>query len=800
MSLLVPKDVFEHNPAHVQNIGSSSKGVQNVFKGDNNTQNVFMECQVKRGNAKGEEILKRLKTLPYRDRKDRNPDRVSGTCEWFVAHKFFQEWQKSKSSRMLWVSADPGCGKSVLAKYLVDSVLKSTESRTTCYFFFKDDFDDQRSVVSALCCILHQLFKQKRILLSDPIFEQFETEGESIFSSFIELWDALISAVENKDAGEIICILDAFDECEDHGRSQLAQALCKLYGIRRNFNLKFLLTSRPYGGIRRDFQPLHALELPIIHLRGEGDVEMEKISREIDIFINDRVQNIGAQLNLRRDEQDLLLRRLISVPNRTYLWVYLTLDLIKSDIGIDKAGIVKATSHLPNTVDEAYDRILSKSRNSEEARKILHIVVAAARPLTLREMNFALDLREYHRSYSDLDLKSEGRFHEYVRDICGLFVTINDSRIYLLHQTAKEFLVRNDPSTPPKRVPGDLKWKHSLQLQTSHRILAEICIWHLLFIDFETHPLSEKGMLSQYVDGHVFLDYSANHWTTHVLESHIQDNNPLAQSILRICDVNSKRCLTWFRIYWTSTSTDFPERFTTLMIASYFGLEIVVNHLLRMGGINLNSKDATYERSALSWAAGNGFDAVVKLLIKGTDYSLKSIVKLPFRKRAEVDSVDRYGRTPLSYAVWKGNATVVKLLLKAGAKVDLTDEIGGTPLSYAVSSRHEAIVKLLLKGRTQVDSEDKLSKALLCSAAVKGHEAVVKLLLDTGRVDVNVTDDGGWTPLMGAARGGHEAVVKLLLDTGRVDVNVKDAGGRTPLSEAARRGHEAVVKLLQSRR
>src|SRR6266404_1015371 len=137
--------------------------------------------------AKEMDILRRLDKSPYRDRKDRNPDRIPGTCEWFVAHKLFRDWQESESSRMLWVSADPGCGKSVLAKYLVDSVLATTESRTICYFFFKDDFEDQRSIVCALCCILRQLFLQKRMLLSEKIFEQFEMGGERFTSSFNEL-------------------------------------------------------------------------------------------------------------------------------------------------------------------------------------------------------------------------------------------------------------------------------------------------------------------------------------------------------------------------------------------------------------------------------------------------------------------------------------------------------------------------------------------------------------------------------------------------------------------------------------
>jgi ankyrin repeat domain-containing protein 50 len=128
--------------------------------------------------AKEMEILNALDKSPYGDRKDRNPDRIEGICEWFVDHELFRDCKESRSSRMLWVSADPGCGKSVLAKYLVDSVLSTTESRTACYFFFKDDLEDQRTVVNALCCILHQLFMQKGILLSEAVLKRFNVDGE----------------------------------------------------------------------------------------------------------------------------------------------------------------------------------------------------------------------------------------------------------------------------------------------------------------------------------------------------------------------------------------------------------------------------------------------------------------------------------------------------------------------------------------------------------------------------------------------------------------------------------------------
>ena len=702
---------------------------------------------------------------------------------------------------MLWVSADPGCGKSVLVKYLVDSILPTTDFRTVCYFFFKDDFEDQRNVVSALCCILRQLFLKKRSLLSDTLLDKFEIDGETFISSFNEVWDTLINVAEDESAGEIICLLDAIDECENQGRSKLAQKLCQLYATKRNFNLKFLLTSRPYSGIRRGFQPLKIQGLPMIHLSGESDVEIEKISREIDVFIRARVQDIGIRLKLSHHEQDLLLEKLLCVPNRTYLWVYLTLDLIESDIDIDNSSIREPTSRLPETVDEAYDRILSKSCNSNNARKILHIIVAAARPLTLREMGLAFVLQESHQSYDDLELESklgaEDRFREKVRDVCGLFVTIIDSRLYLLHQTAKEFLVQNDTANSSEGVHMDLKWKQLLRPQESHRILTEICIWHLLLEDFENGPLGKDRSLSQYVEDHIFLDYSAKHWAAHFRELEIEVQGAMTQSILRICEMSSRRCLTWFRIYWTSTNTEFPQGFTSLMMVSHFGLSTAVKHMLKMDGINLNSRDNTYGRSALSWAAGKGFGNVVKLLINdGNNGNLgRRVFKLFLGKIAEIDLKDRYGRTPLSYAVWIGNVAVVELLIKAGARANSKDEIGGTPLSYALCNRDKKVIEVLLKGDTQANLEDS-SKKLLFSAAEKGHEDVVRLLLDIGKTDLDAIDGGHRTPLFWAARNGHETIVKLLLATGKVNVNAKDSDSWTALSGATEGGHKDIVKLL----
>jgi ankyrin repeat domain-containing protein 50 len=130
--------------------------------------------------------------------------------------------------------------------------------------------------------------------------------------------------------------------------------------------------------------------------------------------------------------------------------------VIQNSVNITRGSIREDISKIPKTVDEAYDKILYRSRDFEKAKKLLYIIVVAARPLSLQEMALALAIKENHQLYNDLELEPEGRFCNTVRELCGLFVTIIDSKIYLLHQTAREFLVRKEslhPANPPEHIP-----------------------------------------------------------------------------------------------------------------------------------------------------------------------------------------------------------------------------------------------------------------------------------------------------------------------------------------------------------
>lgn len=72
---------------------------------------------------------------------------------------------------------------------------------------------------------------------------------------------------------------------------------------------------------------------------------------------------------------------------------------------------------------------------------------------------------------------------------------------------------------------------------------------------------------------------------------------------------------------------------------------------------------------------------------------------------------------------------------------------------------------------------------------------ILIFLFVLGKLDVNVTDSKGQTPLFITAKLGYTDSAKILLDAGS-DCNVRCAGCQTPVIAAAMEDHLNVVKVL----
>jgi hypothetical protein len=245
--------------------------------------------------------------------------------------------------------------------------------------------------------------------------------------------------------------------------------------------------------------------------------------------------------------------------------------------------------------------------------------------------------------------------------------------------------------------PDTRTWKHSLALQHSNTLMAKVCVSYRLFSIFERAPLKIEttasgsivhSIVDQYCNMHCFLNYAAKDFAAHFRQATIKGQTALLESTLKVCDTQSNRFLTWFRVYWITmnSSSEYPPGVTDLMIGSHFGLEVVVRQLLEEGA-EVAIEDSC-GRIALHWAASYGHETVVRLLLE---------------KEANVNSEDSFGETPLCGAVRSTNEGVVRALLCNGADPYSRSKDGETLLAVAMRLRNEVVVNLLTKSAHLID-------------------------------------------------------------------------------------------------
>ncbi|KAE8450749.1 hypothetical protein EG329_005662 [Mollisiaceae sp. DMI_Dod_QoI] len=578
----------------------------------------------------------------------------------------------------------------------------------------------------------------------------------------------------------------------------------------------------------------------------------QHVSPDIHRFIDAKVDELSTH---RQYSEPLRIRIKEAFRNRaqgTFLWVGIVAKALRN---YKPTEVEDALDYFPSGLNELYSRLLLQIPvdRRDIAAKILRWVVLAVRPLTLSELSTAVDIAgNVSSAFSSTEVMRDQVSH------CGYFLTIkkrkkegkdvkiDEDEVGLIHQSAKDYLLRETPNSNAQleffRVKEDIG---NLEITSK-------CLKYL-----QDGALANGKVDLRRDTAHLkafpFLEYAVMHWPEHARS--LDRSEDIFDLSLPFYHEKSSSRMAWLETYRHRNHIHCnPESFSLLHLVSHFGIlpiaekillekswkarlklkfklngqdgfgstplllatvaghEAMVQLLLR-NGANIEARNGN-GMTALFWAAGFEYESMLRLLlanggnievrdeegqtalIRATQCRQEAVVRLLLEKGANIEARDKRGQTALMYAAMSGEEAAVRFLLSKGANIKAArDEEGDTAFTRAAWYGHEAVVRLLLEKGADIENRDKIlgETALVCVAR-QGHDAVMQLLLEKG-ANMEATGKDEQTALIWAAQKGHEAVVRLLLEKS-VNVEARDKKGRTALTWAAEKEHEAAVRLL----
>ena len=788
----------------------------------------------------------------YDESKEMIPSLVEGTCHWFLDQPDYKNWLYNPGGCLL-VSADPGCGKSVLAKHILEHELPHEDaSRVVCYFFFKDQI--QNTFAMALSALLHQLLQKTKDMFKH-LLPLYKTDGAKMTGNSAGLSEALLKMLSDSKIQPVIFILDALDECRDNDVEKLLEWIARINKLDESTTRhKFLLTSRPYQEIINQFGRMKGS----LYVHIPGNDKSKEISEEVNLVIKYRCQKLYEDGRIYEDARDKLLSKLLAQPHNTYLFVYLVFK------ELEKQGHYKQTKKelerrlrdLPDSVDQAYENILNRNTKGDGVSRnnvvrLLSVMLSANRPLKVGEIQCAvkMDFQDSLLHHEDLDLEDTFDFRNKLRDWCGLFVQIdNEDQVTFLHQTAREFLL-------PKagEIVGSVQalktWAHSITLVEAHALLATICITYLSLKDFdqsvkanlpherdkETEVITsaivsevaqqenaqdrfdelrsqhrtEESWRMEMSERYPFLRYAAMEWNYHFIEGHCDKTLETVDSALALYRENTAHFSTWTKVAgvlptWElhQLPGDFQQPRPFILAASIsqpifrrlvsvhdFHLDISLNEAALMIAIRKRHED----NAMLLLEHGVNPNCQGRYAITALSdcvyNSLKSVTAYLLEHGVRIDA------SALCAASSQADLYFLVAFLERNVDVNVTDFAGYSPLYFAAEYNSIKAVDLLLEHHAEINVRSvKGGFTALHVAESRGHLTIAQKLLDHG-IDINRQSKLGCTALLLAGHGGRLKSVRLLLEN-HAEVDVVDYEGDTALKCAAGNGHREVVEIL----
>ena len=310
-------------------------------------------------------------------------------------------------------------GKTVLASFIIDHMQLYHPHIMTCFFFWDDKYALQINTVALLRGILFQIFHHRQNLSTHALTSWRETAGKA-FEEPSVLWRICTACFDDPLLGELVCVLDAVDECQTSERRQLMTWIAQYFKNRPpNTNrVKFILTSRP------EITMSDILDDSTIRIKLEIRTDRDWLSVDIENFIDHEIKTLPALRNLTEASRMRLRDRLVQNADMTFLWASLVLQKIPLEVQLSEDGFATMLSRIPDRLEQLYRDILMliPPENRDNSRKMLSILTMAQNPLSQQELQECWAVEQHHVSVSHMISNQVPDIRRTVALLCGQFV------------------------------------------------------------------------------------------------------------------------------------------------------------------------------------------------------------------------------------------------------------------------------------------------------------------------------------------------------------------------------------------
>jgi ankyrin repeat protein len=518
------------------------------------------------------------------------------------------------------------------------------------------------------------------------------------------VWKIICEACSRIPQQEVICIIDALDECSEFSRKRFIDMMLSTFMVpsakKTAGFLKVLVTSRPWLEIEEQFGPDSS-----IRLRGED--ETNALNNDIGMVVEHRIKDFKTRGILSTMTGEVVKRILNEKADGTFLWISLVLESIISLKSYTPSAIESRLTGIPKDLDALYARALPESddnTDAEKSRKLLSILLAATRPLELGEIGICLSLNSTTTKLCHME--EEPNIDRAVKGFGGFFIRIANKKVSLVHQTAREYLLRNNGATPDKF------WKHSISNFESNLTLAWSCLQFLLLQDWVEYLETLENVDPMNYSAHLanvflasqgsFYHYAAVNWLRHVEATSVNHESPpeLRNIITKLCDQSKVPFATWWSFF---KSQQGYSGSSSLHWAAVKGNLLFLKESFRANPLQMTTKISGILVAAvignqcqvLDWISlkfgANQLDTKPALIqaIRNREVSVvEQIIKISL-----FDINGKYlGETPLEVAVEEGDMAIIQLLVKRG--VDPCDE---EAFRKAIQASRQDIMSFLLE-------------------------------------------------------------------------------------------------------